>query len=1749
MAFQINAEVVLRGPTNLSQIAQQIRQQLGGATTQINIQINQNALNSLNQLNQSLNQLNGTIGTLNSTLGTAATTIGRAGSAAQQTAQQVNNLNTAAAAGLQVTGQLSKVYSEAADSMFSFGEQTALAVRRFAAFSIGAGTMLSAIYAIKQGIAEAANFDREMTRLAQVGANTASQIRIVSGEISRLATSYGVSSRELAQASVIIRQAGFSAHDTARALESLAQASLSPNFDNMAQNAQGAIAIMSQFRLKVDDLNGSLSAINAVAAEFPVSAKDIQDAVIRAGGSFSAIGGNLNQFIALFTSVKSVTQESSESIATGLRNIFSRLQTSDTLDKLRQMQIELRFTAEEARALGDVRLTGRFVGGMESIERIQNALKGLDVNDQRFSNIIQAIGGTRQVGRSLPLIREGGLQQRALDVASNSGGNLARTAEIGMESLSQRTSQVFEKFQEFFRLVVNSDGFKILADSLLKTASAFAEVLKFAAPLVPVIAAIGAVNLVSSIPSFAKGFTQRIGQQSLAAYTPQHFAAGGYAPGGPSLLMPGERVIGPGFASGGQIKQAPSGNWTVPGVGNSDTELYNLPTGSFVVRKDSAKKIGFNQGGLSDSFLEEMLGNNQSNKYSFGSKTIKGILSSFGKRSGLDLESIVPSSNISIIDSFPGKAKNAAGYDNKTNEIILAASRIQGPGDLLQLLFHEYGHAADFTRSGDTLFSSGNKNALGDFGDLPKLLSKMSIRKDMSPVKAPGIPLTQEQLDYMSYVRHPEELFAEAFTHSMGVKPMRMENNASLADASKYIKSNIHPLFPRFAGGGILDNISGILSGLTPGNILGGLGNFAVNAQIPWKQHPLYQAALKGEKLLEPYVYPKGIDKSAAGVKKDVINVTRDSYLGALLQAQQSSGIKADLFHPHADIELRQLGLSNPDKFNVGIEDTLSYLQQAQAFAEEGNEKGSLDDILGHLTRRRRSLRQLQRDVTNFVPTIQPEILGPASKGRKGQTAAAISYASELLKQGDGEGLAVDFDTILQGLQSEFGLSPRTARNRFNAARKATGFAEGGNLGAMFNEDDWSTLIPWEKSKYVEDMFHNNTLGVVIQKLIGKDNRWDLTKWRETKNAPTSITQLGESSHPQDLALLADELLRLQLSGIADKDWLLPDQKRYNLNKRPKLGKFANGGSAQDTVPALLTPGEFVFSPEATSRIGLANLDRMNRGGTTEHLTKGIRGYNRGGFVQGYALGDNVEGTYGLSDTPEAAIPGRTNPRVNTTKLLASIDKMAVMMADIEKVFEYFTTKRDLRFPKRIAEDQDFENVLGGLALNKSREESGTFITRPVTARDPLTPSRDAAAARKMLMGGNQFNYRIHGKYNLSDPTVDDQYGDQYGPSPFNNFYSFAQAGAFGRIPPGGGPGNPPASRVLPWAGISTTTPGYGGFSGFMNQGPADPIRPGYGGFSAAYGPNSGAGYGGFSNYAHQQFRGFPPGGTTSNPFPFGGGPIGGNSVIPGGNLSGYGQPTPSGTNWLLGASGPQTPTGGMGTPNWLLPPPPPPPFNPPSSPLGPNPYTKPLLEPNILTYNEYQRDRSSYDKALTDFTRKRADVEGKALSQSERDLLATQKLAQVHSDMATLEANEREILQSRKIVKGFSTQSQLRTLTDNEQELFNKAQGKLTEGLDNRYQLFERLRFKRDKGGDLTQLGHSSSGGFLDKLLGRGSAGEAFNSRLQAGALGLTFAGSLVGDALSKNAGGADEAVRNSSGFSYGAGKAFSNAAIYGAI
>ena len=384
--------------------------------------------------------------------------------------------------------------------------------------------------AIEQGLSDAIKFEREMVKIAQVTGKTASQLKGLEREISNLSTSMGVSSMSLLKASRILAQTGMEADKVTLALDALAKTTLAPTFDNLTDTTETAIAAMRQFRLEAGDLDRVLGGINKVAGSFAVEAGDIGVAIRRAGGAFRSAGGQIEELIALFTAVRSTTRESAETIATGFRTIFTRLQRPTTLKFLQQFGVQLQD------------LEGKFVGPFEAVRRLNVALKNLDPRDVRYSRIIEQLGGFRQVSKVIPLIQEFETAQKALNVAQAGSGSLAVDAAKAQDTFAVKIDKLKEEVKELFRVITESTAFKVMLDGAIAITKAITNLATALGPIIPMLTAMFAIKGLGALGSLASGVGK--GFKSGRGY-----ARGGIVPGSgtgdtvPAMLTPGEFVI------------------------------------------------------------------------------------------------------------------------------------------------------------------------------------------------------------------------------------------------------------------------------------------------------------------------------------------------------------------------------------------------------------------------------------------------------------------------------------------------------------------------------------------------------------------------------------------------------------------------------------------------------------------------------------------------------------------------------------------------------------------------------------------------------------------------------------------------------------------------------------------------------------------------------------------------------------------------------------------------------------------------------------------------------------------------------------------------------------------------------------------------------------------------------------------------------------------------------------------------------
>lgn len=528
--FQLTAELNVQAPANLSAVASQLQQQLNGITATVQVKVPQGTNRSFSSLNTVLGRSNTHLTQFNQNMAAAIQNLNNFGTAVNRINNVTTNLNNVNRA----AQQTAKTIQGSADSMTRFGEQAGLALRRYAAFTVAAGTVFKFSQAVREAFTEAISFQREVVRLSQVTQKTVREMQPLVDTITSLATGFGVASKELVGATRILAQAGLTADETATALKTLAKTELAPTFDNIIDSTEGAIAVMRQFQREGETTAQSLSrleknfgAINLVSAQFAVESEDIIAAVRRTGGAFAAAGGDFEQFIALFTSVRQTTRESAETIATGFRTIFTRLQRNSTIDFLKQFGINLS------------NLEGKFVGPFEAVKRLQEGLKGLDSTDIRFSQIIEELGGYRQISKVIPLIQQFGVAQKAYAIALQGQFSLNADVIKSQDALTVQITKVKEEFLDLFRTITNNKVMQEILQDVLALTKGIIQLTKALEPVLPALTAFAGIKVLGSVTKFGRS----------AAQTVIGRAGGGYVPGSgdrdtvPAMLTPGEYVI------------------------------------------------------------------------------------------------------------------------------------------------------------------------------------------------------------------------------------------------------------------------------------------------------------------------------------------------------------------------------------------------------------------------------------------------------------------------------------------------------------------------------------------------------------------------------------------------------------------------------------------------------------------------------------------------------------------------------------------------------------------------------------------------------------------------------------------------------------------------------------------------------------------------------------------------------------------------------------------------------------------------------------------------------------------------------------------------------------------------------------------------------------------------------------------------------------------------------------------------------
>lgn len=1275
-AFNLTAQLNLTGPNNLKPIVSKIKKELGSIKVDAKFDIDTKASKAITDVKNRLSSMNAVLVTakkntndLNTALKNLSTSLGTVKGNSVKVNASVNSVAKSAST-------TAKSLQQASSQMEEFGRQGFLAVKRFAAFSIVAGSIYKLVNAVTDGVRSFISFDKQLVRLEQVTGDSAIGIKALSNEITNLSVTLGVNSESLTEVAVTLAQAGLTANQTKQALSALAKSELAPSFDNITDTTEGAIAAMRQFGIASKDLEKALGSINAVAAGFAVESSDIIAAIQRAGGAFAASStgvasgiDSLNQFIAVFTSVRATTRESAETIATGLRTIFTRIQRPQTIEFLKQFGVEL------------TDLDGKFVGPYEAVRRLSTELNKLDPRDLRFAQIVEELGGFRQISKVIPLIQQFATAEEALKVAQEGQASLAKAQEVAQKSLAVRLAKVREEFLALIKTVAQSNTFQGFFNIVVGLSSALLKLANAFKPLLPALAILGTIKGGKAITEFAGGFfgafkkgggvkgagttlgSTITGSKDTATATSMATEALKNNTTALTLLTTGVNNLiqaiksgKPSTLNGGGPVRAFAGGGYVPGSGNRDTVPAMLTPGEFVIRKKAVETIGagalqkmnkYAEGGpVQISEFEQLRDGAATVKASYSNRIqpqdqVKGSINrskiNFNdKNSPIDWEQLVKDT-----DRKYSELKEKSPQETDTYRLLNQASSLAFEEAVQKIVggkTTDLSYPVDIIRPKKTPIEvKFTKDPVSIKELLSKLYRYRAVRKSLN-----RYPFTTD-ID-----NNPPVDIGRLDVVEMGPGQKELYNSWYGENKDKILNQYLGGKIQKFAGGGKALGARPTIKELDETEL----------AQLSTPQLIQYAKDLAYD------VFTTGGAGMAIG--SEFIEVPKEKIIPELESSLVSYMGKRGFWREKVAPFGRAIEQKATSTSKLGREAALQ--SQVSRYADE----------VAARSQEWTSIRSGSSIDNYLMQSLQEPILSDYQTSKSGQPLAK-TFHSTRLRQAVNKALdefddfdysGLNIDKLVSGMAAKrfaFG-GPVSADSGFEAIQKKI----------MDQYPDINFRISKRKGG-----FGYNVLGGLKQE---GDNVGNYAEFK----------QAGNLSKLQEVADKMASSLLYEYGPNIDPSLLKKMQKK----------KFANGGSTQDTVPALLTPGEFVINKKAAQKIGYAKLNKMNKADK-------IQGFNKGGSVGGiqrFATG----GAAGTTNDPRtiAALEDAARRAGLSLQQFEKQLRLQTIAKSLNKIAELKTGRGDLR-------TQIIKATATGLGDRKSRKELATQLSERLKNLNP----------------------------------------------------------------------------------------------------------------------------------------------------------------------------------------------------------------------------------------------------------------------------------------------------------------------------------------------------------------------------------------------------------------------------------------------
>jgi len=368
-------------------------------------------------------------------------------------------------------------------SLYQQTRYMSTSVRDIATLTGGLITLHGALILVREGIGGAVKFESQLASMAQITNTNLKTIGSLGNLLIDESQKYGVAASLLAQNAQELLQAGKSIEEVRDAIPTLALLGTNAQVgaEGLTKASKAMIVWSNVFGMSMKETRQAFEKAVRLAKSQYINTAELIDSTTILGSLMEGLNGTFEETLSLVAALRTQTGRPVAEVARGLRTLTTRItRRPQTLRVLEEAGVQV-FDVEN-----------QFVGIVKVFDQIVKLQERLGATSREGQALQSALAGIRRAEFGAAILEAMPQVHKNLQTISGEINDMERDFQIWSETTQHSANLVVAAFRNMFNeITTESEGFNLLAKSILNVTTNVLDLIAELKSLIPLLATVG----------------------------------------------------------------------------------------------------------------------------------------------------------------------------------------------------------------------------------------------------------------------------------------------------------------------------------------------------------------------------------------------------------------------------------------------------------------------------------------------------------------------------------------------------------------------------------------------------------------------------------------------------------------------------------------------------------------------------------------------------------------------------------------------------------------------------------------------------------------------------------------------------------------------------------------------------------------------------------------------------------------------------------------------------------------------------------------------------------------------------------------------------------------------------------------------------------------------------------------------------------------------------------------------------------